>query len=65
MPGSGTLVNTLTASLLRRRLLSLSLVFLVIGVLWLSVNLFSQRAFLPIIQIPLLLAMGSMALLFF
>jgi len=58
-------VKTLTESLLRRRLLSLSLVFFVTGVLWISVSLLSQRAFLPTIQIPLLLAMGFMALLFF
>ena len=65
MPGPGTLVNTLTESLLRRRLLSLSLVFLITGVLWSSANLLNQRAFLPIIQIPLLLAIGGMALLLF
>ena len=65
MPGPGTLVKTLTESLLRRRLLSLSLVFFVAGGLWISGNLLSQRAFLPTIQIPLLLAMGFMALLFF
>ena len=65
MPGPGTLVNTLTESLLRRRLLSLSLVFLATGVLWSSANLLNQRAFLPIIQIPLLLAIGCMALLLF
>ena len=65
MPGPGTLVNTLTESLLRRRLLSLSLVFLATGVLWSSANLLYQRAFLPIIQIPLLLAIGCMALLLF
>ena len=65
MPGPGTFVNTLMESLLRRRLLSLSLVFFVVGVLWSSGNLLSQRAFLPIIQIPLLLVMGSMALLLF
>ena len=65
MPGSGTLVNTLTESLLRRRLLSLGLVFLVIGGLWLSANLLNQRSFFPIIQIPLLLAIGCMALLLF
>ncbi len=65
MPGSGTLVNTLTESLLRRRLLSLSLVFFVAGLLWLSGNLLSQRAFFPMIQIPLLLAIGCMALLLF
>ncbi len=65
MPGPGTLVNTLTESLLRRRLLSLNLVFLATGVLWSSANLLSQRAFLPIIQIPLLLARGCMALLLF
>jgi len=58
-------VNTLTESLLRRRLLSLSLVFLATGVLWSSANLLNQRAFLPIIQIPLLLAIGCMALLLF
>ncbi len=65
MPGPGTLVKTLTESLLRRRLLSLSLVFWVTGVLWSSANLLNQRAFLPIIQIPLLLAIGCMALLLF
>jgi len=65
VPGPGTLVNTLTESLLRMRLLSLSLVFLVTGVLWSSANLLNQRAFLPIIQIPLLLAIGGMALLLF
>ena len=65
MPGPGTLVNTLTESLLRRRLLSLNLVFLATGVLWSSASLLSQRAFLPIIQIPLLLAIGCMALLLF
>ena len=65
MPGPGTLVNTLTESLLRRRLLSLSLVFLATVVLWSSANLLYQRAFLPIIQIPLLLAIGCMALLLF
>jgi serine/threonine-protein kinase len=65
VPGSGTLVNTLTESLLRRRLLSLSLVFLVTGSLWLSANLLNQRAFFPIIHIPLLLAIGCMALLLF
>ena len=43
----------------------MSLVFLVIGVLWLSVNLLNQRAFFSIIQIPLLLAIGFMALLLF
>ncbi len=58
-------MNTLTESLLRRRLLSLSLVFLATGVLWSSANLLNQRAFLPIIQIPLLLAIGCMALLLF
>ncbi len=65
MPGPGTLVKTLTESLLRRRLLSLNLVFFVTGVIWLSVNLLSQRASFPIIQIPLLLGMGCMALLLF
>ena len=38
---------------------------MVIGVLWLSVNLLNQRAFFSIIQIPLLLAIGCMALLLF
>ena len=65
MPGPGTLVKTLTESLLRRRLLSLNLVFFVPGLIWLSVNLLSQRASFPIIQIPLLLGMGCMALLLF
>ena len=65
MPGPGTLVKTLTESLLRRRLLSLNLVFFVTGVIWLSVNLLSQRPSFPIIQIPLLLGMGCMALLLF
>jgi serine/threonine-protein kinase len=58
-------VKTQTESLLRGRLLSLSLVFFLTGVIWSSSNLLSQRVFLPVIQIPLLLAMGCIALLLF
>ncbi len=65
MPGPGTLVNTLTESLLRRRLMFLGLIFFFTGGLWSSANLLNQRAFFPIIQIPLLLAIGCIALLLF
>jgi len=63
--GTGALVHALTESLLRRRLRTVALVFLVAAVIWMTIDLFSGQTFGFLFQIPCLLVLvGLTALLY-
>lgn len=65
MPGPGTLVSGLTASLLRSRLGVVALVLFVTEIIWLTIDLLSHRTSSPLIQIVLVVALGCITVLLF
>ena len=65
MPGSGTLLRVLTESLLRSRLRTVVLIFLVAAIVWLGIDLLAEQAFGLPFQVPSLLVLAGVAALLY
>ena len=65
MPGSGTLIRVLTEALLRSRLRTVVLIFLVVALVWLGIDLLAGQAFGLLFQIPWLLVPAGVAALLY
>ncbi len=65
MPGSGTLLRVLTESLLRSRLRTVALIFLVAAIVWLGIDLLAEQAFGLPFQVPWLLVLAGVAALLY
>ena len=63
MPGTGTLIQALTESLLRCRLRTVAYIFLVAAAIWMTLDQVSGQTFGFLIQIPCLLVLAGVAAL--